>query len=129
MLRCRGIRGATTVEKNTAEDILEATRELLDTLIRVNEIDSSEVASVLFTTTPDINAVFPAAAARDYGWETIPLMCSHEMNVPGALERVIRILIHYNTDKSKDDIRHIYMRRAIELRPEWAYEPEKVANR
>ena len=123
MVRCRGIRGATTAERNTAEDILEATRELLAALITANEIDADDVASVIFTTTPDLTATFPAVAARDYGWDMVPLLSSHEMQVPGALERVIRVLIHYNTDKPADQIRHIYMRRAQLLRPEWAYEP------
>lgn len=126
MMRCRGIRGATTAERNTAEDILEATRELLVALIEANQIDPDEVASVIFTTTPDLTAIFPAVAARDYGWDGVPLICGHEMNVPGALDHVVRVLIHYNTEKPASAIRHLYMRRARELRPEWAYEPDQV---
>jgi chorismate mutase len=122
MLRCRGIRGATTVERNTAEEILAATRELLATLIEANEIDVDDVASVIFTTSPDLDAVFPAVAARDYGWDSVALICGHEMAVPGALERVIRILIHWNTEKSAAEIRHVYLGRAVALRPEWAYQ-------
>lgn len=122
-MHCRGIRGATTVERNDGREILSATRELLATLIEANEIEVDDVASVIFTTTPDLDAVFPAAAARDYGWEGVALICGHEMAVPGALDHAIRILIHWNTTKAADEVRHVYMRRAVELRPEWAYEP------
>lgn len=129
MAQCRGIRGATTADRNTAEDILEATRELLAVLIDVNEIAVDDVASVIFTTTPDLNATFPAVAAREYGWDGVPLICSHEMNVPGMLDHVVRVLIHVNTEKPASEIRHIYLRRARDLRPEWAYEPNTVAER
>lgn len=129
MAQCRGIRGATTAERNTAEDIQEATRELLAVLIEVNDIAVDDVVSVIFTTTPDLNATFPAVAAREYGWDGVPLICSHEMNVPGMLDHVIRVLIHVNTEKPASEIRHIYLRRARELRPEWAYEPNTVAER
>lgn len=129
MARCRGIRGATTADRNTAEDILEATRELLAVLIEVNEIAVDDVASVIFTTTPDLNATFPAVAAREYGWDGVPLICSHEMNVPGMLDHVVRVLIHVNTEKPASEIRHVYLRRARDLRPEWAYEPKTVAER
>lgn len=129
MARCRGIRGATTADRNTAEDILEATRELLAVLIEVNEIAVDDVASVIFTTTPDLNATFPAVAAREYGWDGVPLICSHEMNVPGMLDHVVRVLIHVNTEKPASEIRHVYLRRARDLRPEWAYEPKTVVER
>ncbi|HET9017904.1 MAG TPA: chorismate mutase [Thermomicrobiaceae bacterium] len=122
MLRCRGIRGATTVERNTAEDILEATRELFLTLVAANDLIPDEVASIIFTTTVDLNATFPAAAVREHGWTGVPLLNSHEMNVPGSLDRVIRVLVHYNTEKPADAIRHVYLRRAVQLRPEWAYD-------
>lgn len=122
MRECRAIRGATTAEKNTAEDILEATRELLAAIIEANDVQVEDVVSVIFTTTPDLNATFPAVAAREYGWNNVPLMCSHEMAVPGALDHVVRMLIHINTEKSATEIRHVYLRRAVELRPEWAYE-------
>lgn len=129
MAQCRGIRGATTAERNTAEDIQEATRELLAVLIEVNDIAVDDVVSVIFTTTPDLNATFPAVAAREYGWDDVPLICSHEMNVPGMLDHVVRVLIHVNTEKPASEIRHIYLRRARDLRPEWAYEPNTVAER
>jgi chorismate mutase len=126
MMRCRGIRGATTVERNTAEDILEGTLELLAAIVEANEIDVEDLASAVFTTSPDLNATFPAVAARQFGWDGIALMCTHEMNVPGALDRVIRVLVHYNTEKSAKEIRHVYLRRAVELRPEWAYQPARA---
>ena len=127
MRECRGIRGATTAERNTAEDILEATRDLMAAIIEANDVQVEDVVSVLFTTTPDLNATFPAVAAREYGWDTVPLMCSHEMGVPGALDHVVRVLIHFNTEKPASEIRHVYLRRAVELRPEWAYEPKAGA--
>lgn len=122
MMRCRGIRGATTVERNTAEDIEEATLELLGAIVDANDIDLDDVASAIFTTSPDLNATFPAVAARKFGWGSIALMCTHEMGVPGALENAIRVLVHYNTEKSATEIRHVYLRRAVVLRPEWAYQ-------
>lgn len=127
MVRCRGLRGATTVETNTAEDILEATRELFLTMVEANDLVPDDIASMIFTTTPDLNATFPSAAVRNHGWDMVPLLNSHEMNVPGALDHVVRILIHVNTDKAPSALRHVYLRRARELRPEWAYdEPVNV---
>lgn len=127
MMRCRGIRGATTVERNDAEDILEATRELLAAIADANDIDVENVASAIFTTSPDLDAAFPAVAARGFGWDEIALMCMHEIGVPGSLERVIRVLIHYNTHKSLREIHHVYLRRAVDLRPDWAYRPSGKA--
>jgi chorismate mutase len=120
---CRGVRGATTVERDTAEDILEATRELLLELIRRNDITPENVASAIFTTTPDLRAEFPAVAARQLGWEDVALLCSHEMNRPGALGRCIRVLIHLNTTRSASEIQHVYLRGAINLRPDRATAP------
>jgi chorismate mutase len=116
-MKCRGIRGATTVESNTAEDILEATEELLTRLIDVNEIKVEDVCSAIFTTTSDLTAEFPAVAARRLGWTETALLCSHEMNVPGSLKKCIRILIHWNTEKGASEIKHVYLRAAKELRP------------
>lgn len=124
MVRCRAIRGATTAERNTAEDILEATRELHAALVAANDLQVDDVVSVIFTTTVDLNATFPAIAVRDAGWDTVPLLCSHEMDVPGALDHVIRMLVHVNTDKPASAIRHVYLRGAVELRPEWKYDPD-----
>ena len=124
---CRGIRGATTAIANTAEDILEATDELMRTVIALNELDPADVASVIFTTTPDLTATFPALAARDIGWTEVPLMCAHEMAVPGSLQKCVRVMIHVNTTKSAAEIRHVYLKGARELRPEWAYSDDDVA--
>ena len=115
---CRGVRGATTVETNTAEEILRATAELLGTMIAANEIEQEQVASVMFTTTMDLNAAFPAVAARDLGWTDVALLNAHEMAVPGALSRCIRILLHLNTERTAKEIRHIYLRDARKLRPD-----------
>ena len=122
---CRGLRGATTVEQNDALEIVDATRELLTAIVDANGIHPDDVASIIFTTTPDLNATFPAVAARELGWTHVPLLCAHEMDVPGALRGVIRILMHVNTEKSARELTHVYLRRARELRPEWAFEPQQ----
>jgi chorismate mutase len=114
----RGVRGATTVESNTVEAILEATKDLLAAMVKANDIDPDDVASAFFTTTPDLNAEFPAVAARDMGWSDVALLCGHEMNKPGALPMCLRILLHVNTDRGKRDIRHVYLRGARVLRPD-----------
>ena len=114
----RGIRGATTVSKNTREEIIEAARELLTAMIEANDINPEDVASAHFTTTPDLNAEFPAVAARQMGWTFVPLMCGHEMSVPGSLPLCLRILLHLNTDKGAHDIHHVYIRGAAALRPD-----------
>jgi chorismate mutase len=119
---CRGLRGATTVEHNEAREIVDATRELLTALVEANGIHPDDMASIIFTTTPDLNASFPAVAARELGWVQVPLLCAHEMDVPGALRGVIRVLMHVNTEKSAHELTHVYLRRARELRPEWAFE-------
>ena len=117
-MACRGIRGATTVEHNEREEILTATRQLLALLIRRNGVESADVASVVFTTTPDVDAEFPALAARQLGFLDVPLLCGHEMAVPGALRQCIRVLMHWNTDKTQDEIHHVYIRDAVQLRPD-----------
>jgi chorismate mutase len=114
----RGVRGATTVEANTVEAILEATRELLSAMVKANDIDAEYVASAYFTTTPDLNAEFPAVAARGMGWEHVALLCGHEMSVPKGLKMCLRILLHVNTDKPATEIRHVYLRGATALRPD-----------
>src|SRR5690554_2655155 len=100
---CRGVRGATTADANDRESILVATRQLFALMIRRNEIEPQDAASVIFTTTPDLNAEFPALAARQLGWLEVPLLCGHEIQVPGSLPRCIRILIHWNTKKSQSE--------------------------
>ncbi len=117
-IRCWGIRGATTAEANTHEAILEATNELLLLLIEANDLQSSDIGSAIFTTTPDLNAEFPAIAARRLGWHDVALMCGHEMSVPGALPLCIRVLVHWNTSKTQSEIKHIYIRGAKNLRPD-----------
>jgi chorismate mutase len=125
---CRGIRGATTVDANTAEDILEGTTELLRVLIGLNGIDDPDlIASAVFTTTPDLTATFPAIAARDLGWTEVPLLCAHEMAVPGALDKVVRVLLHVNTGRAAAEIRHVYLKGARTLRPAWGIDEADAA--
>jgi chorismate mutase len=123
---CRGIRGATTAPINTAEDILEATRELVVALKHLNGLETDDIASAIFTTTPDLNATFPALAAREVGWTEVPLMCTHEMDVPGSLQRAIRILLHVNTIRSAGEIRHVYLKGARQLRPEYGLSDDEL---
>jgi len=117
-MTCRGVRGATTVEANTREDILTAARQLLALMIRRNGIEPEDVASAIFSTTFDLNAEFPALAARQLGWLEVPLLCTHEINVPGSLQKCVRILINWNTDKRQDEIVHVYIKDAVRLRPD-----------
>jgi len=115
----RGIRGATTVDANTRDAILQATTELLSALIEANQIQSDDVASAFFTTTPDLTAEFPALAARRaFGWSDVALMCGHEMNVPGSLPMCLRILLHVNTDRPQREMQFVYLRGATALRGE-----------
>jgi chorismate mutase len=115
----RGIRGATTVESNTREAILDAARELLGEIIRVNAISADEVASAYFTMTTDLNAEFPAVVARkDFGWTNVALMCGHEIDVPGSLRMCLRIMLHVNTERAQEDVCHVYLRGASVLRPD-----------
>jgi chorismate mutase len=122
--RCRGIRGATTVDSNTREDILEAACELLTEIVRANDVEADDVASVFFTTTPDLNAEFPALAARQMGWNDVALLCGHEMNVPGSLPMCLRILLHVNTEKRAEEVVHVYLKGARVLRPEFQGRPD-----
>lgn len=121
---CRGIRGATTVEANSREAILEATAELLAAMVKANGIKPEDVASAFFTTTPDLSAEFPALAARGLGWNDVPLLCGHEMAVPGSLPMCLRILLHVNTEKRADQIVHVYLRGARALRPDFQFGSE-----
>ncbi len=119
-VRVRGVRGATTAEANTREAILAATRELLCLMIEANHIEPYDVASAIFTTTSDLNADYPALAARALGWHDVALMCMHEMNVPHGLKQCIRILLHWNTAVSAQEVKHVYIKGAINLRPDRA---------
>ena len=118
----RGIRGATTVERNDRDDILRATRELLEVVVRLNGLRAEDVAAAWFTVTADLDAEFPALAAREIGWTEVPLMCGREIPVPGSLSRCIRLLIEWNTSKPQRDVRHAFLHGAKELRPAWAVE-------
>jgi chorismate mutase len=115
---CRGIRGATTVDENTAEAILEAARDLLARIVEANDLRQEDIASAIFTTTPDLNAEYPALAARQMGWHDVALMCGHEMNVPHGLKMCLRVLIHWNTSRQADEVQHVYIRGAVNLRPD-----------
>ena len=117
---CRGLRGATTVPKNEADAILQATTELLGALVDANDLQEADVASVVFTATPDLDAAYPAVAARRLGWTETALLCVQEMAVRGSLPRCIRVLIHWNTDRAQDQLQHVYLREAKKLRPDWA---------
>jgi chorismate mutase len=112
----RGIRGATTVARNDAEAIVEATEELLREVVRVNDLDAEEIAFAYFTTTTDLDAEFPALAARRLGWVDVPLMCGHDMEVrqpnPRGVALCVRLLILYNTDRRQGEMRHVYLRGA-----------------
>jgi chorismate mutase len=115
---CRGVRGATTVSVNDREEILKATRQLVALLVRRNGIRKEDVASAIFTTTPDLDAEFPALAARQLGWLEVPMLCGHEIAVPGSLPRCIRVLVNWNTETPQHEIQHIYIRDAVRLRPD-----------
>jgi chorismate mutase len=117
----RGIRGATTVERDDAELVLQATQELLEEMLRANNITEHEpIASIFFTTTHDLTSTFPAEAARRIGMHTVPLICNLEIPVPGRLQRAVRIMMQLNTQKSQVEIKHIYLREAVKLRPDLA---------
>ena len=116
----RGVRGATTADANTRDAILAATRELLCLIIEANNIQPDDVASAIFTTTIDLNADYPALAARALGWHDVALLCMHEMAVPHGLKQCIRILLHWNTEVAARDVKHVYLKGAIDLRPDRA---------
>ena len=118
MTACRGVRGATTVAKDDRDEILLATRQLLALMIRENGIDDIDIASAQFTVTKDLSAEFPALAARQLGWLEVPLLCGYEITVENSLPRCIRVLLHWNTEKTQAEIRHIYLHEAVKLRPD-----------
>jgi chorismate mutase len=115
---CRGVRGAITVQANSAAAILTATRELLIGMVQTNDIAVEDIASAFFTVTHDLIAAFPAQAARELGWHHVALLDAQEAPVTGSLPRCVRVLLHWNTEKSQKDIRHVYLRDAIALRPD-----------
>ncbi len=121
---CRGIRGATTVSVNSKQAILDATREMLYLIVRANDVHADDVASAFFTTTADLDATYPAIAARQLGWYDAALLCGHEMQVPDGLSKCIRVLVHWNTVRSAKEIVHVYLKGAQHLRPDRKEVPE-----
>ena len=116
-MQCRGIRGAITVSANDKESILAATGKLLMEMALANKTDVEDIAAIFFTTTPDLNAEFPASATRELGWpSSLALLCGHEMNVPNDLPRCLRVLILVNTDKGPEEITHVYLGEAKKLK-------------
>lgn len=117
-MRCRGIRGATTASANTAEEILSATRELLERLVIRNDLELDDIVSAFFTVTDDLNAAYPALAARQIGWTEAALLCAREIPVPQEnVRHCIRVLLHVNTERRASEMRHVYLRGAVALRP------------
>ncbi len=114
----RGVRGATTVDRDDATEILAATQELLTEILRRNNATKDDVISAFFTVTADLHAEFPARAARELGWGDVPMLCGLEMDVPNAIQRCIRVLLHISLPGQKSDVRHVYLRGAEELRPD-----------
>ncbi len=114
----RGIRGATTTPANTKSDIVARTKEMLETLVTLNDIRTEDIASAIFSVTDDLNAEFPAVAARQMGWLYTPLFCTMEIPVQGSLKSCIRVLLHVNTDMSQEEMKHVYLHEAEKLRPD-----------
>lgn len=115
---CRGIRGAITVEQDQAAAILAATQTLLQRIVVANQLAVDDIASVTFTATSDLTATSPARAAREMGWVRVPMLCMPEMDVAGGLSRCIRVLILWHTNRSQEEIRHVYLGEALALRPD-----------
>ena len=116
--QCRGVRGATTIDADERDQVLRSTRQLLALMIRRNDIASTDLASATFTVTKDIESEFPALAARQLGWEHVPLLCGYEISIRRSLPRCIRVLLHWNTTKTQSEIQHVYMHEARRLRPD-----------
>jgi chorismate mutase len=115
----RGVRGAITVKDDEPEEILAATRQLLSAIIQANpSLQPDDLASVFFTVTDDLHSTYPAQAARQLGWVNVPLLCTHEIPVPGGLPRCIRVLLHWNTELPQPAVHHIYLEEAVRLRPD-----------
>lgn len=124
-MNTRGIRGATTISADEKEGVLSATQELLTSILEANpDLQIADIASVIFTTTEDIVSAYPALAARHIGWDFVPMICAHEIPVPGSLPLCIRALIHWNTDLEQDAVQHVYLRDAVVLRPDLTKQPQ-----
>jgi chorismate mutase len=118
-MNTRGIRGATTIQADDKEQVISATKELLTAILASNpDLRPADIASALFTVTDDIASAFPAQAARQLGWDLVPMVCAREIPVPGSLPHVIRVLIHWNTEIAQSKIKHVYLREAVKLRPD-----------
>ena len=116
-MQCRGIRGAIAVSANSRKSILAATKKLLSKMVKANKVETKDIDAILFTTTPDLDAEFPAAATRDLGWpSSLALLCGHEINVPGAVPRCLRVLMLVNTEREPDEIIHVYLGEAKKLK-------------
>ena len=119
MLVTRGVRGAISVEEDSPRNITQATRELLSVILQANpSLQPQDLASVFFTMTDDLTSTYPAQAARQLGWIEVPLLCAREISVPGGMPRVIRVLMHWNTDLPQSNVHHVYLGRAEALRPD-----------
>ncbi|MED7787745.1 chorismate mutase [Francisella sp. 19X1-34] len=114
----RSIRGATTITKDTKENVIEATKELLYYILTKNDVETKSIVNIMFTATSDITSTFPAVAAREIGLTSVPLIDCHQMMCDDALELCIRVMLTYNTEKDQDDIRHVYLHEAKKLRPD-----------
>lgn len=125
-MACRGVRGAITAKENTPQAIITASQTLLRGLVEANGISFQDVVSIIFTTTPDLDAAFPAEAARQMGWHEVALLCAREMPVESDLSHCIRVLIHWNTKKEAHEIVHLYLGEAQKLRPDRAAGGEKA---
>jgi chorismate mutase len=118
MSSVRGIRGATVISKNSKQGIVSSTIELLKQMVAVNGVRIDDIASIIFSVTKDLNAEFPATAARKLGWTMTPLLCSYEIDVPGGIKKCIRVLMHVNTNKTQRAIKNVYLGKAKTLRPD-----------
>jgi chorismate mutase len=114
----RALRGATTVESNEAEQIIGETGVLLQKIVEENKLDAEDIISVIFSVTEDLDAAFPAVAARRLGWTSIALMCTREIDVPESLKKCIRVMMHINTEKKNSELKHIFLKEARSLRPD-----------
>jgi chorismate mutase len=124
----RGIRGAVNVDMNERSSILKATMQLLKKIVSENEVEVEEIVSVFLTTTKDINAEFPAYALREMGWKYVPVLCVQEIDVPGSLKRVIRVLVNAYVNKTQKEIKHQYLGKTINLRPDLKEEDNDYCN-
>ncbi len=118
-MQTRGVRGATTISDDNPADVLSATEDMLHAMFTANPtLEAEDIGAVMFTVTEDITSEFPAKAARNLGWQHVPLMCMQETPVPGSLPRCIRVLMLWNTKLTQQEINHVYLRDAVSLRPD-----------